>query len=201
MELDNLKSSWKSIAPEMDNNAFDIIAATKKEIQSPLFKLKKTYKKQITLLPLLFIFLIFLTFREPEVKSSLFIWMALIALPVIFIYYYFNLYLIKQIEKNEGPLKFDLERKLHTLIKSNQLYLIFTRVLMLAVVVLIELLIHKGSYHLIEGLADFKNIQLPFRILIYLVALAIHYGISKFSFHLHFGQYLNKLRGLVLQMQ
>ncbi|MFP7655472.1 hypothetical protein [Chryseobacterium proteolyticum] len=56
MELDVLKNNWKTISVNVDQNEFDIISATRRGIASPLDALKKRTKKQLMILPALFVF-------------------------------------------------------------------------------------------------------------------------------------------------
>jgi hypothetical protein len=201
MELDHLKNSWTSVSVDLTRNEFDIISATKKEMQSPLADLKKASKKQTVVLPVLFAFLMAMTTVVPEMKNSLLIWMALILLPLITIYYYFNIRLINKLENNEGTVKNDIQRKVKQLINNNKLYLNLTRAAILILVVITELSIQNNNISLIPGIEIIKSIILPLRLLIYAAVMGLHYVLSKYTFNLYFGQYLSRLKGLLADME
>ena len=201
MELDHLKNSWTNVSADLTRNEFDIIAATKKEMESPLANLKRVSKRQTVVLPVLFAFLMVMTTKVPEMKNQLLIWMALILLPLITIYYYFNIRLINKLENNEGTVKNDIQRKVKQLISNNKLYLNLTRAAILVLVVVTELLIQNDNMGLIPGLEVIKSIVLPFRLLIYTGVVGIHYILTRYTFNLYFGQYLKRLKGLLAEME
>jgi hypothetical protein len=201
MELDHLKNSWTSVSVDLTRNEFDIISATKKEMQSPLADLKKASRKQVIVLPILFAFLVVMTTIVPDMKHSLLVWMAFIVLPLISIYYYLNLKLINDLEENNGTVKNDIQRKVKQLINNNKLYLNLTRAAILILVVITELSIQNNNMGLIPGIEIIKSIILPLRLLIYAGVMAVHYVLSKYTFNLYFGQYLGRLKGLLADME
>jgi hypothetical protein len=201
MELDHLKNSWNIVSIDLTRNEFDIISATKKEMESPLADLKKASKKQTVVLPVLFAFLMVMTTVVPEMKNHPLIWMALILLPLITIYYYFNIRLINKLENNEGTVKNDIQRKVKQLINNNKLYLNLTRAAILILVVITELLIQDNHMGLIPGIEIIKSIVLPLRLLIYAGVMGVHYVLSKYTFNLYFGQYLKRLKELLAEME
>ncbi|WP_316801800.1 hypothetical protein [Pedobacter nototheniae] len=200
MELDNLKNSWNSVSVDLNSNKFDIINATKKEMESPLSALKKISKKQMLVLPLLFIFLLIMTGFVPEMKSQLLVWMAFILLPLTALYHYFNLRMIKGLEETNGSVKNDLQRKVKRLVTSNITYLTLTRVILLILMILAEILLQSNRMDLIPGLEILKFIVLPLRLLIYVGVIGVHYVVSKYTFNLYFGKYLNHLKSLLKEM-
>jgi len=201
MELDNLKSSWNSVSVDLNRNEFDIVTATKKEMESPLSNLKAMLKRQLITLPLLIVFLAVMTATVPDMKKQLLVWIAFIVLPLTTIYYYFNLKLINNLENNEGAVKNDFQRKVKQLIYNNNLYLNLTRAAILILVVVTELLIQNNNMGLIYGIEIMKSIILPLRLLIYAGVIAVHYVVSRYSFNLYFGQYLKRLKGLLAEME
>ncbi|WP_316824485.1 hypothetical protein [Pedobacter miscanthi] len=201
MELDNLKDSWNSVSVDLNHQKFDIITATKKEMESPLSELKKAFRKQVVILPILFAFLVVMTTISPEMKHSLLIWMAFMVLPLTSVYYYLNLKLINNLEENNGPVKNDIQRKVKQLISNNNLYLNVIRGLILILVVVTELLIQNNRMRLIPGIEAIKSMMLPLRLLIYAGVIGVHYVLSRYTFNLYFGQYLNRLKGLLAEME
>ncbi|WP_025141962.1 hypothetical protein [Pedobacter jeongneungensis] len=201
MELDNLKNSWNSVSVDLNRNEFDIVTATKKEMESPLSNLKAMLKRQLITLPLLIVFLAGMTATVPDMKNQLLVWIAFIVLPLTTIYYYFNLKLINNLENNEGAVKNDFQRKVKQLIYNNNLYLNLTRAAILILVVVTELLIQNNNMGLIYGIEIMKSIILPLRLLIYAGVIAVHYVVSRYSFNLYFGQYLKRLKGLLAEME
>ncbi|WP_316845148.1 hypothetical protein [Pedobacter psychrodurus] len=201
MELDHFKNSWNIVSVDITRNEFDIILATKKEMESPLAGLKKASKKQTVVLPVLFAFLMVMTTVVPEMKNHPLIWMALILLPLITIYYYFNIRLINKLENNEGSVKNDIQRKVKQLINNNKLYLNLTRAAILILVVITELLIQDNHMGLIPEIESIKSIMLPLRLLIYAGVMGVHYVLSKYTFNLYFGRYLKRLKELLAEME
>lgn len=201
MELDNFKNSWNSISVDLNSNEFDVVSATKKEMESPLSDLKIMSKRQLITLPLLIVFLAVMTATVPDMKKQLLVWMAFIVLPLTTIYYYFNLKLINNLEKSEGAVKNDFQRKVKQLISNNNLYLTLTRAAILILVVTTEILLQNNNMGLIYGIEIMKSIILPLRLLIYAGVIAVHYVVSRYSFNLYFGQYLKRLKGLLAEME
>lgn len=200
MELDSLKNSWNSVSVDLNRNEFDIITTTKKEMQTPLTALKKIAKKQTLVLPIIFGFLVVMTTSVPEMKTQLLIWMAFIVLPLTTIYYYFNLRMIRELEETNGTVKGDLQRKVSRLVKSNNIYLILTRVIFVALIILIEVILLNNRMDLVVDLKALKSIILPLRLLIYAGVIGIHYILSRYTFNLYFGKYLNHLKSLLKEM-
>jgi hypothetical protein len=201
MELDHLKNSWTSVSVDLNHQEFDIVKATKKEMESPLSDLKTMSKRQLFTLPLLLVFLIAMIGFVPEMKGQLLVWMAFMVLPLTTLFYYFNLKLINFLENSEGPLKKDFQRKVKQLINNNNLYLNLTRAAILILVVLVELLIQNDNMGLISGIEIIKSIMLPLRLLIYASVMGVHYVLSKYTFNLYFGQYLKRLKELLAEME
>lgn len=201
MELDILKNSWKKISMDVDKNEFDIISATRKQMKSPLEELKKRSKKQMRILPVLFIFLVIMVSTVSKANNNFLIYMALIILPLLMIYYYFNLRLIGQLEVFNGSVKNDIEIKIRKLINSNVAYLSITRILFLVLIILSEVLLRYNRFDLIEGTVLLSKISFLLRLCIYAGILGIHYLISKYTFNLYFGKYLKQLRSLLSDMQ
>lgn len=200
MELDNLKSSWKNVSVDLSKNEFDIIAATKKEMESPLNELYKKMRKQIRTLPIIFSFLVVMMVKTPGLSNSLLMWMGVIIIPVTIIYYYFNINLIKDLQQVSGSVKTDFQRKVEKLIKSNSFYLKISRVIFLILVITIEFVLHTNSLSIINGLDLLKDTLLPVRLVIYAGAIGLHYILSRYTYHHYFGQYLNHLKGLLREM-
>lgn len=201
MELDNLKNSWNSITVDLNRNEFDIVTATKKEMESPLGDLKAMSKRQLITLPLLIVFLAVMTATVPDMKNQLLVWMAFIVLPLTTIHYYFNLKLINNLENNEGAVKNDFQRKVKQLIGNNNLYLNLTRAAILILVVITEILIQNNNIGLIPGIDMMKSLMLPLRLLIYAGVMGAHYLLSRYTFNRYFGQYLKRLKGLLAEME
>ncbi|WP_293308001.1 hypothetical protein [Pedobacter sp. UBA5917] len=201
MELDNLKNSWNSITVDLNRNEFDIVTATKKEMESPLGDLKAMSKRQLITLPLLIVFLAVMTATVPDMKNQLLVWMAFIVLPLTTIHYYFNLKLINNLENNEGAVKNDFQRKVKQLIGNNNLYLNLTRAAILILVVITELLIQNNNMGLIPGIEMMKSLMLPLRLLIYAGVMGVHYLLSRYTFNRYFGRYLKRLKGLLAEME
>ena len=201
MELDNFKNSWNSISVDLNSNEFDVVSATKKEMESPLSDLKIMSKRQLITLPLLIVFLAVMTATVPDMKKQLLVWMAFIVLPLTTIYYYFNLKLINNLEKSEGAVKNDFQRKVKQLISNNNLYLSLTRAAILILVVTTEILLQNNNMGLIPGIEIMKSFMLPLRLLIYAGVMGVHYIVSRYSFNLYFGQYLKRLKGLLAEME
>ena len=200
MELDHLKSNWNSISVDLSHNEFDIISATKKEMESPFSALKKNSKKQTVILPLLFSFLMVMRTVVPEMKTHLLIWMALVVLPLTTLYYYFNIRLINELEETQGNVKSDFQRKVARLIKSNNLYLNIIRIMLVALIILTEFLLQRNNSQLIPSIEILKTIILPLRLLIYAGVIAAHYIISLYTFNFYFGKYLKHLKSLLTEM-
>lgn len=201
MELDHLKNSWNSISVDLNSNEFDVLTATKKEMESPLNDLKAMSKRQLITLPLLIVFLAVMTATVPNMKNQLLVWMAFIVLPLTTIYYYFNLKLINCLENSDGAVKNDFQKKVKQLISNNNLYLNLTRAAILIIVVTTEILIQNSNIALIPGIEMMKSLMLPLRLLIYAGVMSVHYVVSRYTFNRYFGQYLKRLKGLLAEME
>jgi hypothetical protein len=201
MELDTLKNSWNTISVDVNQDQFDIISATKREMKSPLANLKKKAEKQIKILPVLFAFLVVIVVKIPQAHDNFLIWMALIIVPLITIYYYFNLKLITDLEEVNGSVKDDIQIKIKKLVNSNRTYLIATRVIFALLIITAELMIRNHKSDLIPGLETMKNSIFPVRVLIYTGIFGLHYGISRYTFNLYFGKYIKQLKSILTEMR
>lgn len=201
MELDTLKNSWNTISVDINRNEFDIISATKKEMTSPLHHLKKRARKQVKILPLLFAFLMIIATQISGAKDRFLIWMALAILPLITMYYYFNLKLINELETYDGTVQHNIEIKLKKLISSNRIYLIVTRIGFAVLIIVAEGLIRYGKSGSIPGLEIIIGLDFWLRLLIYLGIFGVHYLVSRLTFNLYFGKHLKQLKRILADMQ
>jgi hypothetical protein len=201
MELDTLKNSWNTISVDVNRNEFDIISATKKEMTSPLDRLKKRARKQTKILPLLFAFLVVIAVKVPKAGDSFLLWTALVILPVTTIYYYFNLKLISELELFNGSVKNDIQTKIKRLINSNTIYLILTRAVFGVLIILFEIFLRDNRSNLIPGLETMKAVVFPVRLVIYAGIFGIHYLISRYTFNLYFGKHIKQLKSILADMQ
>lgn len=201
MELDALKNSWNTISVDVDRTEFDLIAATKKEMISPLDHLKKRARKQVKILPLLFAFLMIIATQISGAKDSFLIWMALAILPLITMYYYFNLKLINELETYDGTVQHNIEIKLKKLISSNRMYLIVTRIGFALLIIVAEGLIRYGKSGSIPGVEVIIGLDFWLRLLIYLGIFGVHYLVSRLTFNLYFGKHLKQLKRILADMQ
>ncbi|MDH6253477.1 hypothetical protein M2347_003204 [Chryseobacterium sp. H1D6B] len=201
MELDTLKNNWNTISVDINRDEFDIISATKKEMTSPLARLKKRATKQTKILPVLFAFLVVIAAKVPNAADSFLIWTALVILPITTIYYYFNLKLISELELFKGSVKNDIQTKIKRLINSNMIYLIFIRAVFAVLIILFELFLRDNRSNLIPGLETMKTIVFPLRLVIYAGILIIHYLISSYTFNLYFGKHIKQLKSILADMQ
>lgn len=88
-----------------------------------------------------------------DASNRFLMYLALAILPLLIIYYYFNLKLISQLELVNGPVKNDTEIKIRKLINSNIIYLNITRMLFLILIIFSEVLLRYNRFDLIEALA------------------------------------------------
>lgn len=201
MELDALKNSWNTISVDVDRTEFDLIAATKKEMISPLDNLKKRAQKQVKILPILFAFLMVVASQVPHTNESFLIWMALAILPLTTIYYYFNLKLINELESYNGTVKHNIQIKIKKLVSSNRIYLMVTRIAFAILMITAEVFIRYGKSEMIPGLEKMIGIIFPLRVLIYLGIFGIHYLLSRYTFNFYFGKHITKLKSILQDMQ
>lgn len=198
MELDDLKHNWKKTDVSFKTQTYHVTEFLKKQMDTPLDKLKKKYQKQLILLPVAVIILLVTLFSKPELHYNLLIWMAVFTLLLITFNEYRNYNIVSKMQEINGSLKQNLESYLKLLEDNSKAYLIATSIYLLFFISILEITMY---YHQVTVYEQWNQIAIGIRIIIYAAIIILQPFISQYFFNLQYGQYIKRLRTLLDQTE
>jgi len=122
MELDDLRSDWKKLAPPDGNIAVPDLQRVERDLQSPVGKMLRNLRFEAIVLTVTYVLVIgfyFIAFRGWMQEIS---WFTLSIGLVFAFYYYKKTQLLRSLERMDGTLQANLGQKLDTLSRYIQFY-------------------------------------------------------------------------------
>jgi len=198
MELDDLKQTWKQSEKNqkpLNSNIMDII---QHKSYGPIAALKKRFKKQMIIIPMMLIIVINSFSRHHQLFTDVMFWCYIAFCFSLSIYFYFNYRIVGKMEYMDGMIKSNLERQVEMLEKRLRWHILGVRIALLFFIVLSEVL----PYFQYEPMLEKWHTVAPvLRILAYAGLLALQYFASRALSQYKYGKHLSYLKELINEMQ
>lgn len=197
MELDDLKQDWNKSGEQYKAPAIDLNILLAKQTAGPLATLKAKYRLQAILLPLAAGVLGFSMMQHAILRQNAFIWFIVPVMLMLALMYYRDYSVIVKIEEtNAESLKSSMQERIALLQRNGKQQLYLTRVILLVLISILEATMYLQE---VPDFLTWQSIALPLRLTVYVLVIFIQPYISKYFFNLSFGQYINRLQGLLNQ--
>ncbi len=196
MELDGLKDIWNKSTNQspINNNIMDMIY---RDREGPLALLEKKLKITLCIFPVVVILFGGTFLSKSLSQQSPAHWLLFTILFIEFLFSLGNYGIIKQIQQNDGNVRTNLLNKVAILQKRYKIYLFAHQGLYLLLAVLLEISMYK---HWDANFNKWYTVNPIIRITVYAFFLVVQYLLKRASLQKHYGQYLERLNGLVHQI-
>lgn len=198
MELDDLKQPWSESAKNIKPLNTNVMEMIQNKSYGPAAQLKKAFKKRLIIIPVVVGILITNLSRKHDIFSDGLFWFYIIFCLLMMLYFFYNYRLVNKMQYMDNLVKANLEKQVEILERGLKWRLIITRIYFVVFIVMLEILVY---YHREPSLVKWYAQPLVIRLLVYAVAIAALYLITKFTFKSRFGSYIENLKKLVQQME
>jgi hypothetical protein len=199
MELDELKQQWKHADANQTSQNKNIMEMIQHSSNGPVAALKTSYKRQIGLMALMPIVLILTNFANIETTlSSVLFWTYTAFCFAVVIFAGYNYKVVKQMEDSGVMVKPHLERMIRFLETSMQRNVTGVRIAMLFFIVLTEVLPYIQHFRMLDA---WHGLSPLIRYGTYALLVLLQYFSVKRMSYIKFGQHIERLKGLVRQME
>src|SRR3569833_1151494 len=197
MELDEFKNMRTKTAIQPSAIKYNISSLVYTDSKSPLAELEKRFKAGMFMF-LLTVFIFGGTFISNGSNQSITTWLLFMILFIEFLFSLFNNLLLKKIQRPTGNIRENLAKRAYLLERRTANYLYIHTGLYLLMAILLELSVH---YHFDAAQSWWTDISPVLRVIIYIVFLAGQYVVKRKSQAKLYGQYIDRLKGLIEQME
>ena len=197
MELDEFKDMWTKAAIQPSTTNYNISSLIYTGSKSLLAMLEKRFKVALLLFPVTAI-IFGGTFISKGTNQSVITWLLFTILFIEFLFSLFNYLLVKKIQQPAGNIKENLVKRVYLLERRTANYLYVHTGLYVVMAILLELSVH---YNFDPEQGWWAGVSPALREVIYIVFLAGQYIIKRQSQAKLYGQYIEKIKGLIVQME
>lgn len=198
MELDELKQSWKQSTENINLSNTNIMELIQNKSYGPIASLKRRFRKQLIILPVVVALLAIQLSRHHAIFSDILFWCYVVICLLICGYFYFSYRLVSNMQCADCMVKANLEKQIHMLAKAYKWRLIVMRLLFIFFIVLLEVMLYfQQEPSLIKWYAQ----PLSVRLLCYAGLVVLFYVVSKLILNRKYGKHIRYLKELVQQMQ
>jgi hypothetical protein len=198
MELDELKKVWNE-TPIQNKPITNIMEFIQNKNYGPLASLKRTYRKQITVMTFLPLLLLLANMNDiNKVLTSILFWSYVVFCIGIISFARFNYQIVKSMQTMESMVKSDLEHQILLLEKRANLEIWALRCVLLFFVMLLEVVPYLQHYQMLD---KWHSLCVPVRIGLYVAVLLLQYVVNRRLKQQRIGKHLAYLKELVHQMQ
>lgn len=198
MELDEFKDMWSRSAALPSAKNYNLAEMIYLGSQSPLAVLEKRFKAALFTFPIVLIIFGGTFISKSPANQSAVTWLLFTILFIEFLFSLFNYILVKSVQQPAGNIKENLLKRVYLLERRTINYVYIHVALYTLMAILLELNVH-FNFDADHGWWAAVNPLL--RIIIYVVFLTGQFIIKRQSQKKLYGQYIEKLNGLIEQME
>ena len=198
MELDDLKQPWKQSTENINLSNNNIMELIQNKSYGPIASLKRRFRKQLIILPVVVAILAIQLSRQHDIFSDVLFWCYVVICLLICGYFYFSYHLVSNMQCADCMVKANLEKQIHMLEKGYKWRLIVIRLLFVFFIVLLEVMLY---FQQEPSLVKWYAQPLGIRLLGYAGLTALFYVASKLIMNRKYGKHIRYLKELVQQMQ
>ena len=198
MELDDLKQTWKETTIKKNKNT-DIMDLMKHKSYGPIAALKREFRKQIAVMALLPLFLLFTTIQDvTQVYTNVLFWSYVAFCLGMIIFALANYRIVKKMGAMDGMVKTNLEQQIDLLETRLKWKLIGLRMVGLFFIVLLETVPWFQHYRMLD---KWHSLSPLIRFGAYAAFLLLQYFLSRIVSERKFGAHIKYLKSLMNEMQ
>lgn len=198
MELDDLKKPWQQATEKSKPSDTDIMKLIQNKQYGPAASLKKRFRKQLIIIPLLLALIIPNLSRHHDLFSDVLFWCFIGTGIAMCLYFLHSYRLTSSMQNMERPVKANLEKQVAVLEKGFNRRLRIVRILVVFYIVSLEALLYlKQEPSLVKWYAQPPGI----RLLCYAGFVTAFFFASKIIVNYKYGKHIRSLKELVGQMQ
>ena len=198
MELDDLKQTWKQSETNKNINT-NIMNLVQHKTYGPIAALKKEFRKQIIVMSLLPLFLIFTNANDiSKPLTSILFWAYVLFCAGAILFAYFNYRIANQMSVMDGRVKSNLEKQVDVLQTRIQWKITGLRIAMLFFIILTEVVPYIQHYSMLD---KWHSLSPAIRFSAYAALLLLQYFVGRKIIYRKFGSHLSYLKDLIREME
>ena len=197
MELDDLKQTWKETSIKKNKNT-DIMDLMKHKSYGPIAALKREFRKQITVMALLPLFLLFTTVDDmSRIFTNVLFWSYVAFCLGMVVFAWVNYRIVEKMGTMDGMVKSNLEQQIDLLETRLKWKLIGLRIVLFFFMVLVEVIPYFQHYSMLD---KWHSLSPLIRFGTYLAFFVMQYFLSKLVSERKFGGHIKYLKVLMTEM-
>ncbi|MBV9962783.1 MAG: hypothetical protein JO072_11090 [Parafilimonas sp.] len=198
MELEEFKDAWKQSETYKNLNT-NIMNLIQHKTYGPVAALKKEFRKQIIVMCLLPMLLIFTNLDDiSKPLTSILFWAYVLLCAGIIVFAYFNLRITNQMSVMDESIKPNLEKQVNTLEKRIRWKITGLRIALLFLIVLTEIVPYIQHYQMLD---KWHSLSPIIRFGCYTALLLFQYFIGREVVYRKFGSHISYLKELIHEME
>jgi hypothetical protein len=198
MELEDLKQTWKETTIKKNKN-IDIMDLMKQKSYGPIASLKREFRKQMTVMALLPLFLLFTTIDDMrQIFTNVLFWSYLAFCAGMVVFGAANYRLVEKMGTMDGMVKYNLEQQIGLLETRLKWKLIALRIVLLFFAILVEVVPYFQHYRMLD---KWHSLSPLIRFGSYAALFMLQYFLSRIVSERKFGGHLKYLKALMNEMQ
>ncbi|HKB44152.1 MAG TPA: hypothetical protein VKC90_07175 [Chitinophagaceae bacterium] len=197
MELDDLKQTWKETTIKKNKNT-DIMDLMKHKSYGPIAALKREFRKQIAVMALLPLFLLFTTVDDmSRIFTNVLFWSYVAFCLGMVVFAAVNYRIVEKMGTMDGMVKSNLEQQIDLLETRLKWKLIGLRIMLLFFIVLVEVVPWFQHYRMLD---KWHSLSPLIRFGAYAAFLVLQYFLSRIVSERKFGGHIKYLKALINEM-
>jgi hypothetical protein len=198
MELDELKQAWKQTEIINQTQNQNIMEMMQQSSTGPVAALKKAFRKQYRLIIIMALFVLTnLTHGFTSTNYIMFFSYAVFCAGLAY-FFYRNYQMVHSIESMHGMVKNTISQQITSLESRLKMHMISVRIALLVFIALTEVLPYFQHGRVLD---KWHAAPLFLRILVYVSLIVFQYFVSRSFSKRKFGQHLEHLKELIVQLQ
>jgi hypothetical protein len=198
MELDDLKQTWKETNIKKNKNT-DIMDLMKHKSYGPIAALKREFRKQIAVMALLPLFLLFTTVDDmSQIFSNVLFWSYVAFCLGMVIFASVNYQIVKRMGTMDGMVKPNLEQQIDLLETRLKWKIIGLRIVLFFFIILLETVPFFQHYRMLD---KWHSLSPAIRFGTYAAFLVLQYFLSRIVSERKFGSHIRYLKSLINEMR
>ncbi len=198
MELDDLKQTWKETTIKKNKNT-DIMDLMKHKSYGPIAALKREFRKQIAVMALLPLFLLFTTIDDmSRIFTNVLFWSYATFCLGMVVFAAANYSIVKKMGTMDGMVRSNLEQQIDLLETRLKWKLIGLRIMLLFFIALVEVVPWFQHYRMLD---KWHSLSPLIRFGTYAAFLVLQYFLSRIVSERKFGGHIKYLKTLMNEMQ
>jgi len=198
MELDDLKQTWKQANIQKDKNT-DIMDLMKHKSYGPIAALKREFRKQIIVMALLPLFLLFTTIDDlSQIFSNVLFWSYVAFCLGMVVFASANYRIVDKMGRMDRMVRLNLEQQIDLLEKRLKWKIVALRITLLFFIALLEIVPFFQHYRMLD---KWHSLSPVIRFASYAALLVLQYFLSRIVSERKFGAHVKYLKALMNEMQ